>query len=432
MKKKFLHICMLFLVLGVCIGSAKTVDAATKTYKIVYHYSKSNQSKKVTKTVRVGKYVKLQSVAGLKFTSSSSSVFVGWNVRQKKNGKWMLYKGSGSKWGTYNSTNAYVVTSGTTWKTGTTAGNEIHFYGKWEKASNIPVTRKYFNSNGYVASGSDKKDDTKAIQNALNLANKTSKTITITIPKGTYYISSPLHVYSNTNLVLTSQTKIVANPKIHKAGTSLYVGQSGSNRSGGYAQAKNITISGGIWDGDFGKKGDSGVMRFNHCKNIVVKNLVIQNYTGKHAILFAGVYNGTIQNCTFQNHITTIPGTTMYGASVKSFETAEAIHTDTTSLAGESVAVPIDNTVCNKILIKGCTFKNVYAGIGHHTLSPTNRSSSYQVIGNDFQSVKYYCLDIFFRDNVIIQGNKAHMEDESYFLRAYESTFKINQAPILY
>jgi polygalacturonase len=161
--------------------------------------------------------------------------------------------------------------------------------------------------------GDGVRDDTDAIQELLDKGGY------VYIPHGTYLISHPLIIHSNTHLQLaqTAVLKLADN-----ANCSIL------DNDGIYSGAmnENITIEGGIWDGNHGaqerqKIPNEGVaadenedklcnvqtyisniylvlmIRFVHTKNLQVKNLTFKNPTS-FAIQIADSRYFTVENIT--------------------------------------------------------------------------------------------------------------------------------------
>ncbi len=266
----------------------------------------------------------------------------------------------------------------------------------------------------------------QGIQKALSMAKKTSSTVTVSIPNGTYFLTKSLIVYSNTKLSLASGVKIKRRSGMK--GPMLCVG--GNKSLGGrYKQASNVVISGGIWVGNpTSGYSEGSVMRFIHCQKITLKNCTIQNYSGKHAVVLAGVNNATVNKVTIKNQVVYAGGTLAKATtSVKSH--AEALHIDTTSAEGEPDAYPIDNTPCHNITVTNCIFNNVLCGIGGHVKKDV-LGKNLTIKNNQFRNIKYICLNLYNKRNVVLTNNKVH--NIKTFLVAYNTKYKTKKNPIKY
>lgn len=241
----------------------------------------------------------------------------------------------------------------------------------------------------YGANGSDSAGDSAAIQKALNEATKTDGTLLVKVPAGTYYIDACLSIYSDTTLQLEDGAKFVRNTYGEAMLSAAHVDSSGKYCSsdscthGGYTQIKNVTITGGVWDGN-GKanpsKMYSGMFYFCHGQNLNITNTTLTNNTGMHMIVMDAMKDVTISGTTFSNCVfyTGTEGKADYYTSgsinVANMTEAqkrteaggkEVIHMDFASTI-TSDATPADNSNCQNIKVSGCTFDNVFAGVGSH------------------------------------------------------------------
>ncbi len=154
-------------------------------------------------------------------------------------------------------------------------------------------------------------DDTEAIQNMLD------KTGTVYIPDGKYLISRPLIIHDDTHLILAQNA--VLRLKDH-------VNCSLLDNDGLYKKCtnKNITIEGGIWDGnhdnqerevipnedlpcDYDKYVSNSLIvlmiRLVHTENLTVKNVTFKNPTS-YAIHIADAKYFTVENVKLDYDLT--------------------------------------------------------------------------------------------------------------------------------
>lgn len=276
------------------------------------------------------------------------------------------------------------------------------------------------NLDDFNANPNDSKDDTAAIQSALDKAINAKNPVVINGSKGTYYISENLRIYSNTTFNLPKDTKIIANyaegPMIYGAHRNSYgslcYGSSCSH--GSYSQTSNITISGGIWDRNSKyKNGDNSIISFRHAKNITIKNL-----TGLHAndhfINISGVDTALVSGVTLKDAVTYTGTDSAYWGNYKKgdserYNSIEAIHLDYCNKSGENSdrAMPYDNTPSKNITVKNCTFDNVYACVGTHHAAVKGRASKIEITNNKFNNIRAYCIYAYDFDNLTIKNNTA-------------------------
>lgn len=284
------------------------------------------------------------------------------------------------------------------------------------------------------ADGRDEQDDTKLIQEALNEA-KVRGRAKVKIPAGTYYISDTLIIYSNTTLSLDPQAKIVRtnDSKVMLKGFQNY-------RIGGYRQLHDITIEGGIWDGNVQDTTVlSSLMYFCHAQRISLKNFKIKSCCAKHFVILAGVRTALISNVTFSDFCmyTGVDFRNEFFAKEEpgrmgrynyelSQRTMEALHLDCISAdeTSESTAYPCDNTPIQNVTVTGCTFENVWSGVGNHYSADKGlKGYNLKITGNTFKNVKYTCVNIYNQKKAEVSNNTADGVGE--FIRA------VNAAPVV-
>ena len=274
----------------------------------------------------------------------------------------------------------------------------------------------------FGANGNDEEDDTTSIQNALNKAkeeivNGTNREIEVDIPEGTYYISVPLKIFSNTKLVLNENTTIFNKNGNDVMLASYHINDSGNICSGsncthgGYIQWHNIRVEGGTWNCNNNSEAMHGAFRFRHGEGLTIKNLTLLNSSG-HTINPSASKTVLIDGVTIKDQIST---------SEKLDFANEVIHLDS-SANGETTSYPVDGTPMEDVIIQNCTFENVLTAIGCHTIyrvagdtgaQPNNNnylqklSSNIKIINNNFVNIKYYAINAIAFRNMTITGNTA-------------------------
>lgn len=194
------------------------------------------------------------------------------------------------------------------------------------------------------------------IQQLLDYNKEDDFNLTIRIPNGTYILESELRIYSNTTIIASAGAKLMKN---HQRGALLANDMSKDN--GGYNTTENITIDGGIWDSSMiaGYNKGTESFRFIHATNVTVKNATIRNVPDKsHLITFAGIKNGTIENCK------------LYGYNGKTLKEAiqlDIVHDNIIVPSMQSSSILYDDLPCDTIVIKDNLIYNFPRGIGSHT-----------------------------------------------------------------
>jgi len=165
------------------------------------------------------------------------------------------------------------------------------------------MDKKMYNAleSGVIADGVT--DVSATLQNAINTAKE--KGLPLYIPTGVYKVSEPLKVPSDFNIVASMCAKIVLDGERKKhIGDFLLTNDDTENGN------KNISITGGIWDGNntgtgnkkpdiFDKNGYSGaVLNFCNVKGLHLSDMVVANSV-TYNIRMAKIDGFTIENISF-------------------------------------------------------------------------------------------------------------------------------------
>lgn len=224
-------------------------------------------------------------------------------------------------------------------------------------------------------------DAGNAIQSALNTArdNATdSKPYTIVIPKGTYRLEDHLNIYSNTHLSMNGATLVRC---YNEGGTMLKLGTINDVKSG-YNGYRNITLSGGVWDGNVNdaKYGASKTkvftpLQFGHAKNIKLDGVWVKGGVGAHLLEVGAVDGIEIANCKFTDQIFT------------EANGQEALQFDIACYDVFKGFPSFDGTGCKNAVVKNCTFENVYRGVGTHSSVLGKTMDNIIITNNTFKNI---------------------------------------------
>jgi hypothetical protein len=277
----------------------------------------------------------------------------------------------------------------------------------------------------FGANPNDSKSDKEAIQQALNLArDDSSGNITrIYFPAGTYHIDGILSVYSNTYIYLNKKAVIV-----NDSGDTAMLFNVGTNK--GYQNAGNITIEGGVWDGNagnFSRKSSAAIMVFRNASNINLLNTTLRNANGNHFAIFDGIKNSTVKNTTFKKFYS-------YKGSASSYDfyTNQTSADDKKSAIGSIEALHLDfatdGTPCKNVEVSGCTFNDVPSGVGTHHSSGSKYAEDITVHDNTFKNVWFICVHGANYKNLKVYNNTAEncstlFRAENTSAEVYKNTF---------
>lgn len=214
-------------------------------------------------------------------------------------------------------------------------------------------------------------------------------------------INQSVGIYSNTMIVVDKNVKIIRNLPAGDDGTTFRVGKPGSSASGYYY--RNITIQGGIWDGNVRSK-DTGFCTFkvNHSQNVKFLNMTIQNDLEGHMIEAGSVNGLTISRVNFKNH-------KCYFKAHKNkndyYEHEEALQLDVNLY--ETTAIGNYDKYQNKnVTVDRCNFTNLGRGIGSHNSIDGCYFTNMKFTNNTFKNIKSYAIGAINYRNSKIQNNK--------------------------
>lgn len=251
-----------------------------------------------------------------------------------------------------------------------------------QAATTITVTKSAISSKGTY----------KAIQDAFDTARSkatASNPYNIKIEAGSYTLNRTLRIYSNTNLQLSGVT-------LNKASSAsinmLHVGNEDTDKSGvtGYNAYKNITITGGTFNGN---GGGNTMFKAAHCTNVSMNGTTLRN-NKVHLVEIAAVDGMSFENCKFQDMVILNNGTLNY----------EAIQVDI--LVNDHFnTYRMEDLPCKKVKVNNCTFKNCTRGVGSHTSVNNAPHSNVTVTNNTFTDMGSIAIQFQGVENCTITNN---------------------------
>jgi hypothetical protein len=288
------------------------------------------------------------------------------------------------------------------------------------------IENSVFNIKDLGAKGDGVTDDTKAIQNALDLAKQNSK-ITIYFPEGVYNTES-LRLYKNTYVTLNKKAVI---KRIGKDFVLFSNGKTGDkNYAVGYNGDGNIHFKGGTIDLNANNNpvpshNDTSAFVLGHGNNFSFKNLTVINGQNGHYFEISSSKNVLFDNCWF--------GNVQYTKnSPRGFE---LIQIEEATKLSFSHFGSHDGTISKNIIIQNCHFENVIRGIGTHgyvsakdSNKPMRYNENIKVINNVFKnSIGEFAYFEGFK-NVVIENNvfEEYGKNPIYFNQTIKYSVKNN------
>lgn len=208
-------------------------------------------------------------------------------------------------------------------------------------------------------------DKYETLQEAFN----ESENGVLHIKKGTYLITTPIKIKSNTT-VYAYESVFRRNADIDH----LFINDSNGSK-GGYTANEKISIYGGIFDGAGGSFVDKcTLIAMGHSNRIKIIDSTFINLVDWHMIEINACQDVRIENCLFKD----------YGSSTGDIG-SEMIQIDVAySTQTFPWFAPYDHTTCDNITIKNNRFENGQRGVGTHSSVENKEHTNINIIDNVF------------------------------------------------
>lgn len=232
------------------------------------------------------------------------------------------------------------------------------------------------------------------IQEVLDYNKKNNYDLTIKIPAGTYELKKELRIYSNTTIIADENAILL---KKHEKGAML--ANDLSNDKGGYGTTENITIIGGVWDSKHVWNANTGTesFRFIHATNVTIKDAIVCNVPeSSHLITFAGVKNGTVENCKIYGY---------KGTRLKEAVHLDVVHDDVVVPSMQAVHIKYDDLPCDGIMIRNNEIYDYPRAIGSHISVKGVFHKNISIIDNQLHNIDEAAIKAYNYKNVVIRGN---------------------------
>lgn len=263
----------------------------------------------------------------------------------------------------------------------------------------VKVYQTVFDVSKLGADGTDSKSDASAINKVLAYAELIDEPIVVVVPDGTYYIDKILNIYSDTSLCLEANAVI---KRKASAGGKAMLRSVINSKVGGYDQCKNITITGGTWDGNANGSKDANCIYIGHAQNVTISDTTVKNNSGAHLIELAGVKNAIIENVELYGY--TKCKEKGYTASQAD---KEAIQLDYCSSSSTPAMKPHDLTPCENVTIRNCNIHDYMSGIGSHGGLDNVYLKNIRIENNQFKNITNSCVTLVNYKNATISNNNA-------------------------
>jgi polygalacturonase len=206
-------------------------------------------------------------------------------------------------------------------------------------------------------------DDTKALQECIDSVKDGG---TIYFPDGTYLISATLIFYSDQVFKLSDNAVILRSDKGQSITRYLLASYSESDW-GEYEGTHDVTIMGGIFDGNANVTEKSTLVNTVHCRNIRIIGSRFRNCSTWHMIELNSTENAIVTNCIFDGPTYTVIHENLLNEQIQLDLARDGSYGPVYNCDGKLIDFCNDDTVCRNIIIANNLFKCAgFPAIGHH------------------------------------------------------------------
>lgn len=206
-------------------------------------------------------------------------------------------------------------------------------------------------------------DDTSAIQRCLDELKNGGR---IYFPDGTYLISSCLIFYSNQHLDFSDNAVLLRSDKSEII-TKYMLASYSEPDVGGYNGTHDVTITGGIFDGNKNLTEKLTILNTVHCKNITVKNVKFVHGALWHYIEFNSTESALVSKCVFDGMSYTVKREDLTSELIQVDAAIVGAYGPVYDCSGKEIEFLPDKIPCRLVEIDSCVFEcGGFSAIGHH------------------------------------------------------------------
>ena len=206
-------------------------------------------------------------------------------------------------------------------------------------------------------------DDTKALQECID---KVKDGGTVYFPDGTYLVSAALIFYSN-QVFRLSDNAVILRSKESETITRYLLASYSEPEWGGYEGTHDVTIMGGIFDGNADITEKSTLLNTVHCRNIHIIGCRFCNCSTWHMIELNSTESAIVEKCVFDGPTYTAVHENLLNEEIQLDLARDGSYGPVYNCDGTLIDFCKDDTVCRNIIIANNIFKCAgFPAIGHH------------------------------------------------------------------
>lgn len=214
---------------------------------------------------------------------------------------------------------------------------------------------------------------------------------TLVLKKGTYYVTNPVFVPSNTTIRLEKGAVVKKSMKTGVKGMKAANGlfylckpskSSKSNVSKGYSGVSNIKITSSAGGSLDCSKTASNAIVAGHNNKVTVSGINFKNLKGGNGIRIVGCSNVTVTGCKF--------------SGVKAADKAgvQITNPDVYMDKGSYKWMKKDGVPCKNIKVEKCTFTSIGKGVATSQFTKNKFHTGIKITGNKFSGIKTEALRV--------------------------------------
>ena len=258
------------------------------------------------------------------------------------------------------------------------------------RLNDIGISVKHFG-----AVGDGLADDTQPIKDALEFI-KIVGGGTLIFPKGDYLWGEMMVIPSNTH-IKAHGARLVRNH-----GGSFLVNGVPDISYEAYGANSNITIEGGLWDGNVNRQTTGyNMLNFGKGNHITIKDATFKDYSGGHVLDISGCRHVMVDHCKFIGFRPTTER-----------EFAESVQISEHTALGLPEVGGWDCSPCYDVTVKDCFFGSsgtgaTYGanGVGNHAGTHNIFNHDIKIVDNVFEDAYYVAVRLYKYKDCIVRGN---------------------------
>lgn len=274
----------------------------------------------------------------------------------------------------------------------------------------ISITDANGNSKKTIAIVDDITDELVSAFDYCKINSTANNVYVINIPNGAFEIKDTIFPCDNTTVKLNKDTTLIN--AINGRG-NIFCSTKYATKYNGLT---NFSVIGGTMTYASDNKNESVLLRFAHCKDILIKDVSFLNGYMSHFIEIAASKDVLFEGCSFEG----------FEGDIKK-SSSEAIQIDILEETTHFASMPeYDGTMNDNITVNNCVFKNLISGVGTNSIYEGYYQTNIKVTNNTFTNLSGIAVNAFSYVDSEISNNtmKNCGTGIKYFIMKTDGTLK--------